>query len=151
MISVAMAAVWVSIISPASIAVAAPSVEVRVSPTGYFHRGYAEVNVTYRCSWPDGSYGSLTEVYSTLRQRAGNVRQVSHTRLDRDEFWCDGRPHTVTQYYSPESGRYRGGLATLYLDVRLCLGDEAGGEKCVRREYDASLRLRGFAPVQRFS
>ena len=131
-----------------SVAAVTPTVEVRVHPVGLVTRYSARLEVSYRCSWPDGDFGFLTEVYSTLRQVSGQGRETSHERLDRDEFWCDGRWTTVPQIYSADVGRFHGGPATLSLHVILCEGDDAGGETCATEDFEADLRLRGGRPPQ---
>lgn len=126
---------------------AGPLLEVQVSPTGLVHRGFVQVEVTYRCSWPDGSVGSLAEVYSVLRQRAGDAREAMDERLDRDEFSCDGTRYTVPQWYAAESGVFHGGPSTLSLHVILCSDDGAGGEACVTRDFADSVTLLGSGPI----
>ena len=93
-------------------------------------------------SWPDGSFESSTESYSTLQQQVG-TGEVAHERVDVDEFRCDGEPYPVVQRYAPYSGRFRGGSATLLLSVRLCSEDENFVTTCVTNALTASVRLRG--------
>lgn len=132
----------------ASGAVPGPLVDVQVSTTGLVHRGFVQVEVTYRCSWPDGSVGSLAEVYSVLRQRAGDARETVAERLDRDEFWCDGTAYTVPQWYAADGGGFHGGPSTLTLHVILCSDDGVGGDVCVARDFADSVQLRGSGPIE---